>query len=274
VTILLVVSCARSPSPAAPLETESAQPPRVTNDEASRPASREAAVVPVPSPVRAAVVELFTSEGCSSCPPADENLARITEEAETSGRPVFTLELHVDYWDDLGWKDPFSSSTYSERQRAYAQSFGRSDVYTPQMIVNGREQFVGSERRTADDAIARGLAMEPSVGVVVTARTSDSDPSSVEVAYRVGGSGPLDLALAVLEDAAETEVTRGENARRRLRHRHVARAFAVLHVVGPSAGSWTAPWPASASEGHRTALAYVTSRASLAVLGAASTRVD
>src|SRR5476651_2422634 len=95
---------------------------------------------------RFAVVELFTSEGCSSCPPADEAIAKLQK--ESNGKPVYILAFHVDYWNRLGWKDVFSNADYSERQNEYAKYLRLESVYTPQVVVNGKKEFVGSEEST------------------------------------------------------------------------------------------------------------------------------
>src|SRR5689334_14081460 len=99
-----------------------------------------------------ALVELFTSEGCSSCPPADRVLARLAAEARASGRRIFPLSFHVDYWNGLGWRDPWSTRTFTERQRNYARALGWR-TYTPQMVINGAEHFVGSDERHARESI-------------------------------------------------------------------------------------------------------------------------
>ncbi len=102
-----------------------------------------------------AVVELFTSEGCSSCPPADELVARIQKEYKD--QPVYILAFHVDYWNRLGWRDVFSNAGYSARQSEYAKYLNLPQVYTPQIVVNGKKEFVGSEEGTLRDAIKNSL---------------------------------------------------------------------------------------------------------------------
>src|SRR5499427_8004033 len=107
----------------------------------------------VRSPV---IVELFTSEGCSSCPPADEVLAQLQQTQPIAGAEVIALSEHVDYWNYIGWSDPFSSSSFSARQQTYAQAFGQQDrVYTPQMIVDGQTEFNGSAMNKAREEIAK-----------------------------------------------------------------------------------------------------------------------
>src|SRR5579872_5297720 len=96
------------------------------------------------------VIELFTSQGCSSCPAADKNLAELIEEAEKKGLPVYGLSFHVDYWNYIGWKDPYSRSEYTARQREYSSFLNSETVYTPQMIVNGEVEFVGSDKKAAE----------------------------------------------------------------------------------------------------------------------------
>src|SRR5271155_5141027 len=102
----------------------------------------------------AVLIELFTSEGCSDCPPADELLQQVSGHRTAEGRLIVGISEHVSYWNGLGWRDPFSSELFTGRQSDYSNHFGLDSVYTPQMVVNGREQFVGSDRRSLEAALA------------------------------------------------------------------------------------------------------------------------
>jgi hypothetical protein len=189
-----------------------------------------------PPPRRPVVVELFTSEGCSSCPPADRVLRELAAGQGEGGAEVIALELHVDYWNDLGWRDPFSSAAYSARQASY----GASRVYTPQMIVGGGEEFVGSDAMHARAAIARAAAAERDVAAVPVAlhvtRPAGSDaPLAVSVQVDVGAhAAPADLWLAITEDGLATDVTRGENAGAHLLHAPVVRLLRLAAPLPPS----------------------------------------
>jgi hypothetical protein len=190
------------------------------------------------APEAAAVVELFTSEGCSSCPPADEVLADL---ARGGAGPVYALAFHVDYWDELGWPDRFASPANTARQRAYARAFGARGLYTPQMVVGGTEELNGSDRARAADAIARAVrraVANPSrVRLAVRPRAGDG-AGSVVVDFDVAGA-PADavVEVALVERAASTVVRAGENAGRTLRHANVVRAFASAPLSDASSGS-------------------------------------
>lgn len=171
-----------------------------------------------PGPV---VVELFTSEGCSSCPPADELLGRLRQ--QVPGAEVIPLGFHVDYWNSLGWKDRFSSSAYSHRQEEYAEHFHTEGPYTPQMVVNGEKQFVGSSSSEARQAIEQ--ASHESQPAEVT--LANAGPG--KLAVRIHGAGTGQVMLAITEDNLETKVGRGENSGRTLHHQAVVREF---HQIG------------------------------------------
>jgi hypothetical protein len=187
--------------------------------------------------VGVAVVELFTSEGCSSCPPADRVLASLTARAKADSLPVYTLSFHVDYWNYLGWRDRFSSSNYSERQRGYSSINANGGTYTPQVVVNGEAECVGSDASRLDDLIDAALKRVPRTRIELDARRG---AQGIDVNYRVSGAtaGRV-LNLALLEPRAESQVEHGENAGERLAHVNVVRAFASRALSAGSAGRWT-----------------------------------
>lgn len=182
------------------------------------------------------LVELFTSEGCSSCPPADDLLRRLLQDQPIEGVEVIAISEHVDYWNRLGWTDPFSSSRYSDRQSQFAEAFGAGRIYTPQLVIDGRLQVVGSDwpavRRAVLDA-----ARSPRASVAVSAaRSPDNRRAVVRVTVQdLPARAPksaLHVMVAIVEDQLITEVRRGENARRRLQHDAVARGLASIGSVG------------------------------------------
>lgn len=170
-----------------------------------------------------AVVELFTSEGCSSCPPADALVAKIQKESE--GKPVYILAYHVDYWNRLGWRDVFSSADYSNRQKQYVLWMHSADgVYTPQIVVNGKTEFVGSEEKTLRNAIKASLASD--AGAQLSLSDIQTDGQKVRLHYQTGGNTQNTiLQLAVVQRSAQTRVERGENGGRTLSHVQIVRAL-------------------------------------------------
>lgn len=179
--------------------------------------SKPSAVNSVPAPVaNLHVLELFTSEGCSSCPAADKLLSKLKAEADST---VFLLSYHVDYWNYLGWKDPFSQAVFSNRQRQYAQRFGLDGSYTPQLIVNGEEEFVGSDEKRLRTSLAKGS----SASVRVTASAAWTDKNTLRVSYSLSSPEGLTLNVALVQNEAKTDVKRGENGGRILQHVNVVR---------------------------------------------------
>jgi hypothetical protein len=222
---------------------------------------------------RMAVVELFTSEGCSSCPPADALLERIARDASAAGRPLVTLAFHVDYWDGLGWPDRFSSPEFTARQRDYARVFGESGVYTPQMIVGGTVAFVGSDRERAEASLANASAGP----VGLTLRVARADSTMLAVHYEVLGPLP-DRALllfAVVQRTASVHVAAGENGGRTLRHTSIVRALAssLLRTAIGDAVVRT-PWAPAPDEDDVVALVQRTEGPDkMTILGAATRAV-
>jgi len=173
------------------------------------------------------LVELFTSEGCSSCPPADRVLAQLEKERTTADAEIITLALHVDYWNYLGWKDEFSSSVYSQRQNGYAEKFNLDSIYTPQMVVDGQNQFVGSNLGTAQKAISEA-AKSQKANIEIS---SVADLKNPKLKVNISDLPAHDNAfvwLAIAEDNLRTNVRRGENSGRMLNHVSVVREMKLL----------------------------------------------
>ena len=166
------------------------------------------------------VVELFTSEGCSSCPPADRLLSSIVN-AEHADAEVIALSFHVDYWDYIGWKDPYADSRFSKRQRNYARKLV-SSVYTPQMVVNGRTQFVGSNRSSWKKALSDEKSSARVKPLEITSKSLEDNKLRVTVASQSSGDF---INVAVVERNLSQSVNRGENRGRLLTHDNVVRAF-------------------------------------------------
>ena len=201
---------------------------------AFQPAVRLTAALP--STTRAIVVaELFTSEGCSSCPPADAVLSQLVLGQPVESAEVLALGEHVDYWDRLGWKDPFSSALYSSRQSNYDDHvFHRHEVYTPQFVVDGRLERLGSDIGAVHRAIKQA-AQDPKASVDVAAARASERALHVDVHVNVPASLTLrenaDVLVAIAEDNLVTEVRRGENGGRTLRHNAVVRFDHGRHTV-------------------------------------------
>ncbi len=171
------------------------------------------------------VVELFTSEGCSSCPPADALLQRFDGQP-FAGRELIVLSEHVDYWNHIGWTDPYSSAEYSERQSAYGKRLRLESVYTPQMIVNGTEEFVGSDSGEAKNAITNSAgAIEVPVRIDGTRVEGNVVHARVETGALPAKFKDADVWVAAALNHAESRVAAGENSGRRLTHVAVVRSL-------------------------------------------------
>ena len=182
-------------------------------------------------PVRAAgpearpvVVELFTSQGCSSCPPADALLGELAKRDE-----VVALAFHVDYWDYIGWKDPFGDPLHTARQRAYAARFQQRAIYTPQMVIDGAGHVVGSRRGDVEAAIGARLAMSPAERVTIPVEFGRrSDGAVTAIVPPAATTGPADLLLAAVDAQHVTDIKRGENSGRVLADFNVVRSIARI----------------------------------------------
>jgi hypothetical protein len=183
------------------------------------------------------IVELFTSEGCSSCPAADRLLARMEQTQPVPGAQVVAIEEHVDYWNQLGWSDPFSSPQYRARQNDYALAFKAGNIFTPQMVVNGQIAFVGSDMSRAYREIG-AAAQAATTSVDLGTGPNSRDPDLLDLSVQVTNAKSTkwrdsNVYLAVTEKGLTTFVQGGENTGRTLRHSSVVRSFGVIGRVKP-----------------------------------------
>ncbi len=183
------------------------------------------------APTSGILVELFTSQGCSSCPPADKFLSTINTD---TGAEVIALAYHVDYWNYIGWEDPYSSPQWSSRQRGYASKIAAGRNYTPQLVVNGRDHAVGSHKdkiRALIEAERRVAQEDVRVSAVFMSSDSESE-MHLQVETEMGTLGrETELWAAVFEDELEVRVSRGENAGRTLRNDRVVRHLENLGTL-------------------------------------------
>jgi hypothetical protein len=180
------------------------------------------------------LVELFTSEGCSSCPPADRFLEKLDGQP-VQGAEMIVLSEHVDYWNHIGWKDPHSASFYSQRQSAYASRFGLDSVYTPQIVVDGTSEFVGSNSGLADKAFRKALGV-PKLPVRLSSISADAS-NTLHAHLETGtldasfGSREAEVYVAVALNRAESQVSAGENAGHRLAHVSVVKSLTKVGAL-------------------------------------------
>lgn len=191
------------------------------------------------------VVELFTSEGCSSCPPADAVLRQLQKDQPVAGAEVIALSEHVDYWNYIGWSDPFSSAAFSARQETYAQALRRENVYTPQMVVDGQAEFVGSSMSKAREAIAKAArSPKAEVRIIIPKTIAGKDHQAIRLGVSVKNVPPVnqgdvaEVIFAITEDDLSSNVKRGENSGRKLAHTAVVREMRALGRVDPATRSF------------------------------------
>ena len=224
-------------------------------------------------PASIAIVELFTSEGCSSCPPADALLRQINLKQINAGQLIVGISEHVTYWNNLGWRDPYSLPVFTERQSVYASRLSAEGSYTPQMVLNGRDQFVGSnggalQHALLDDSRRSHLDLS----ILSSNRTS----SGVDVTFSLKQplAKPLEIIAVLADDADRSNVLRGENSGRLLQHVSVARSLTrVSTVKDDSEQSVHLPLPdglqADSNSGHHLIL-FAQEPNQGAILGAAT----
>jgi hypothetical protein len=224
------------------------------------------------------VAELFTSEGCSSCPPADAVLREWVESQPVDGVEIVGLGEHVDYWDRLGWRDPFSSAAFSARQSAYDDAvFHSGQIYTPQVVVDGQFESIGSDQQALRQALQKA-ARQPKAAVSIAAAPAANDRLDVRVRVNVPATvarrGAADVVVAVIEDGLATKVARGENGGRTLRHAAVTRSLSIAGSVDASQSEMsfdvTVPIAPEWSSAQVKVVAFLQERDSRRILGGAS----
>jgi hypothetical protein len=232
------------------------------------------AVSSTDKPLQPVVVELFTSEGCSSCPPADALLLKLDRTQPVSGALVIALSEHVDYWDHLGWRDPFSSPVFTRRQEGYGQRF-HVDSYTPQVVVDGTSEAVGSDDQQVEDAIRQSAKADKlQVRISPVFKNSHGVPAvhvEVEPSARSAGRSPAQLEVALAENAVVSHVRSGENNGRKLDHVAVVRSLTDMGGLD-SAGAFSADIPLTgelAQWNSRRIIAFVQNRKYGRIQGAA-----
>ncbi|WP_187143116.1 DUF1223 domain-containing protein [Terriglobus albidus] len=193
-----------------------------------------AATVP-PQNQKVAVLELFTSEGCSSCPQADVLLQQVHGRTTQDGQLVIGISEHVTYWNSLGWKDPYSAETFTARQEKYAARLADGQPYTPQAVLNGRVQLLGSDSRALQDALHREVAKK---SVEVTISSANVQPQTIDLKFAVQGlvqgsekAKPVEIVAVITDDTDRSSVLRGENSGRSLTHVSVARLMTTVATV-------------------------------------------
>ena len=229
-----------------------------------------------PQPV---VLELFTSEGCSSCPPADAFLKQLDDAGHVNEVEVIAIEEHVDYWDNLGWRDPFSSHDWTARQEDYARSLGHDGIYTPQLVVHGRRDLVGSSSREARQDIVEASKI-PSASLRFSA--VDVSAKSAEFSISIENAPPearsARLQIAVTERGLASNVLRGENEGRNLSHAPVLRSLTNVRIPKGNSSARTevqatVQLDPSWKRGNLRFVAFLQDPDNLHILGAAAATV-
>lgn len=214
-----------------------------------------------------AVIELFTSEGCSSCPPADDAVAKVLKEYNNN---VYVLGYHVDYWDNLGWKDAFSSTAYTQRQKNYAKEFNLSSIYTPQIVVNGEEQFVGSDDAQLHNTINKDLKENASENLSVRANAKDNN--TIDVSFKANASRN-NLNVALIQSIASTNVQRGENSGATLHHVNIVRSLQTISLKN-NAGNISFNLPAGLSAKDCAVIAFIQNPKNMKIIAAAKADIQ
>lgn len=181
-----------------------------------------------------AIVELFTSQGCNACTAADKILSEVIADARKNKKPVYAMSFHVEYWNKLGWKDPYSSLKFTNRQKNYSSVLGEREVYTPQIFVNGNTPFVGSDKKRLLSEIDKELKISPSVSLKLS-RSDSTTTDTLRIDYVSSKTDKnFNLYIALVQRNIVTKVVKGENAGKTLTHDNIVRIFETIPLLSPS----------------------------------------
>jgi len=218
-----------------------------------------------------AVLELFTSQGCSSCPPADKLLGKIIEDAKKNNKPVYAMGYHVDYWNKYGWKDPYSSMKYSLRQRNYVSVLRETQAYTPQLVVNGETSFVGSDEKLAYAALEKALKTPAAVELQIEYMGSGNDTMTISYSS-TGTNKNYYLKVAMVEKNAVNAVSKGENSGKTLQHHNVVTHFSSFDL-NKAQGEVKVPLKNKKPGKDHLLIAFVQHRQTMKILGATGAEI-
>jgi hypothetical protein len=228
--------------------------------------------MPAKTPV---LVELFTSEGCSSCPPADRILEELATEQPVAGVEIVPLAFHVDYWNDLGWADPYSAPKFTERQRGYVRALRGSSAYTPEAIVDGRSDVVGSRRDALLKLVRESQARAKTP---ISLESPLSGDGAVSVTVHVGtatvpAKETPHLVVALAKNEAVVPVARGENGGKKLRHTAIVRSLDHSGPVAPATSRSVTIATAGLERGDYRVVAFLEEPSTHAIVGVATSPV-
>lgn len=211
-----------------------------------------------------AVLELFTSEGCSSCPPADELMGQLQKEFEN--KPVYILSYHVDYWDREGWKDIFSNPDYTKRQYDYSGWLQKAPIYTPQLIINGKTDYIGSQEKIVRTGVAKALSKPATVNLAITA---EQGSRWAVINYKVSGNKRNTvLVLALVQKSAKSKIKRGENEGKLLSHYQIVRNEISQRLTIDEKGTTNLYFPKNFNPQNAEIIGFIQDSTTGAILGA------
>lgn len=210
-----------------------------------------------------AIVELFTSEGCSSCPLADETLQEMTGILQKEGKNVLPLAFHVTYWNRLGWIDPYSQEIFTERQKKYVNTVKFSQLYTPQAVVNGQQEFVGSDPISFRNLVTEAVSKADQYSIQACVSNTDT----TRITYQVNKQPKnVILNVAIVENYSENHVSKGENKNRTLKHYNIVRVFNTYEIANPR-GEVDLQWPEGLKKENSKVILYLQQPKSLKIVG-------